>query len=63
LPAGRASPGSNFSLGSGVEKIFVAGISRFSFQPVSVTLLLKMQTTTNVLKPTAPDAGIGNFFS
>jgi hypothetical protein len=27
-------------------------MSRFSFQPVSFTLLLKMQTTTNGLKPT-----------
>ena len=42
--------GSNFSLGSGMEKIFIAGISRFSFQPVSITLLLKMQTTTNGLQ-------------
>jgi hypothetical protein len=49
---GESSPGSNFGLGNGMEKIFVVGISRFSFQPVSVTLLLKMQTTTNGLKPT-----------
>ena len=43
---------SNFRLGSVMEKIFVAGISRFSFQPVSITLLIEMQTTTNGLKPT-----------
>ena len=60
---GEPSLGSNFRLADRVEKIFAAGISRFSFQPVSITLLLKCK-----LPPTAPsrlttDACTGNFFS
>ena len=60
---GESSPGSNFSLGSGMEKIFVAGISRFSFQPVSITLLSKCKLPPTTSSRLTTDAGTGNFFS
>ena len=60
---GESSLGSNFSLGSSMEKNFVAGISGFSFQPVSTTLLMKCKLPPTASSRLTTDAGTGKFFS
>jgi hypothetical protein len=56
LSAGRViARGSNFGLYRIVEKIFIADISRFSFRPVSITLLSKCKLPATAANPLTTD--------